>query len=272
MSRFWLICIFLYGTFTGKAQEHLADSLRQVGELELAAVFYERALFTDTVGRKDQLLLSKAAVYKSLNQYQKALQTLQRSRGRKDAETAMEILSETILLSYLTNRHRETYNLLLKYQLLYGELSRELIVIEALTLSHLSRWEDSKKLMESHAEMVDLNQEEIDAIYPEKFKLKDPEKAYTLSLFFPGIGQMYAGYFFKGVLSGLIQAGLVGYSAYNIWNGYFFTGGMTGVALFYTFYFGGARYAKQLAIKKNKSVTDDINQHLIDQLIKQKSP
>ncbi len=62
--------------------------------------------------------------------------------------------------------------------------------------------------------------------------MKNPDKAFALSYYFPGAGQMYAGYFWKGLVSTILNAGLIYFSVWNFANGYFFSGAFTGACAF----------------------------------------
>ncbi|MEO9475216.1 MAG: hypothetical protein ABJG41_06765 [Cyclobacteriaceae bacterium] len=165
----------------------------------------------------------------------------------------MKIVSyEKVLAYYLSEDYQASYNEVLKHKLLFGPNDPDMIFFEALNLIAVYRWKEAEKVLLDNSELLGFSAPDIEMVFDGNKKPKNSDKAFNLSMFLPGVGQMYAGYLFKGLLSGGIQAGLIGASAYALYKGYFFTGGLTGVALFYTFYFGGARYAKELAEKRNK--------------------
>ncbi len=96
-------------------------------------------------------------------------------------------------------------------------------VLEVLVNIDLGNWDFVRSELLANKTDFNLSEEAIADILPEKTKLKNPQKAYNLSLL-PGIGQWYAGYFWKGVLSGGIQTTLGLFSIYSLVNGYFFSG------------------------------------------------
>ncbi|MEP3580413.1 MAG: hypothetical protein ABJN36_00410 [Cyclobacteriaceae bacterium] len=197
-------------------------------------------------------LLKKAFCYKALSQYDKALEALNRIR-LTPRDSVMKIVSyEKVLAYYLNEDYQASYNEVLKNKLLFGPKDPDIVCFEALNLIAVYKWKEAERLLLDNEELLELSVTDIETVFDGNKTPKNPDKAFNLSMFLPGVGQMYAGYPFKGLLSGGIQAGLVGASAYALYKGYFFTGGLTGVALFYTFYFGGARYARELAQKRNE--------------------
>ncbi|WP_421877748.1 tetratricopeptide repeat protein [Marinoscillum sp.] len=267
MKRFTLICICLSGCFIGNAQLS-GDSLYESGQYFQAAVAYEKeAFFASSAEVRDELLLKKAYSYKALGNYSKAFDITSRI-GKRNDSLNRQVLYERILLTYLSEEYQKAQNELLKWQVKYGEQSEETIPLKFLTLVQIDRLEEAKEFLNANASTLEMEQQEVDSFFEKKWKLKNPDKAYMLSLFLPGVGQMYAGHFFKGMFSGVVQTGLVVFTAWNVYNGYFFTGGMTGAALFYTFYLGGARYARNLTIEYNDQVKSKISSKFLQTVTK----
>jgi tetratricopeptide (TPR) repeat protein len=254
MRQFWLICIFLFGSFISEGQDaQRADSLFEAGNFSESAIYFERVAFGSNERHASAAALSKKAIcYKALGDFEKSMDVLKRISvsGLSDS-FKIQVSFEKMTVNYLLDKYEESYREVLKHRLLYGE-SPDLLRMEILDLLALNKWVEAKKIVLINAELFHLSEEDINEIFPKKLKPKNPDKAFNLSFFLPGVGQMYAGYPIKGIVSGGIQAVLVAFSAYNLYNGYFFTGGMTGVAFFYTFYFGGAKYASELAVKNNQ--------------------
>ena len=252
----WLCftCIFLCACYTSKAQDwQKGDSLFAEGKYLLAAVSFERMYYESQDDKvRAGNLLKKAFCYKALSQYDNAVEVLNRIR-LTPRDSIMKIVSyEKVLAYYLSEDYQASYNEVLKHKLLFGPSDPDMVFFEALNLIAVYKWGEAEKVLISNMELLGVSLPEIETVFDENKKPKNPDKAFNLSMFLPGVGQMYAGYPFKGLLSGGIQAGLIGASAYALYKGYFFTGGLTGVALFYTFYFGGARYARELATKRNE--------------------
>jgi TM2 domain-containing membrane protein YozV len=181
------------------------------------------------------------------------------------------VAQERILLAFLAGNAQDAKQQILKYSLRRLPKDSSIVVYEVLVLAALEEWETAKRVIMENSALIGLTTEEAASVVPEKIKWKNPDKAFNLSFFLPGVGQMYAGYPVRGLVSGGIQAALVGFSAYSIYQGYFFTGAMTGVALFYTFYFGGARYASRLAGQHNHQITNKIQQNFLKTLENKKA-
>jgi hypothetical protein len=63
---------------------------------------------------------------------------------------------------------------------------------------------------------------------------------------------MYCGSIPEGALNFLINVTFLGYSAWEIYSRYFFTGNFIGLGLFNKFYMGGIHRAYNLAMEKNE--------------------
>jgi len=194
----------------------------------------------------DTFLIQKAMVQKSAGLYSDAFNTLNRVKS-----TEKEIIYERIVLLMINLEIEKSYNELLKWKVSNVENDPSFIILETILLIHRMEWKTARNLLIQSQDLLGLTTNQIDEIISPKNKPKNPDRANSISLLAPGIGHWYAGYFWKGVVSGLFQTAAVGYSVWSFTQGYFYTGTLTGVAMFYTFYLGGSRYAEQLADKKN---------------------
>ncbi len=260
MKQFYCTCIFLFACFLSDGQnfDH-ADSLYEAGEYRLAAISYERLAFDHS---SNIALLKKSYCYKALQEFGEATTVLKRIR-LSTRDSLFSIVSyEKILNAYLDQNFQGSYNEILRYKLITGSSDNEIVFLEILNLIALNEWEKAKVILSENKISLSITEDEIDYVFDKKLKTKNPDKAYNLSIFLPGVGQMYAGYPLKGIVSGGIQTVFAGLSIYSFYQGYFFSGSLTGVALFYTFYFGGARYARKLALKRNKEVAFELSTRL----------
>ncbi|MFT6883151.1 MAG: tetratricopeptide (TPR) repeat protein [Marinoscillum sp.] len=264
MKVFCFVCIYLFACFTNNAQESRADSCFATGNLVHAALYFEeQAFFESNLEKKSELLLRKSYCYKALGQFDEAISTLLRIRNTPNDSLNRSVGYEIILNNYLAGNYEESYKSILKQKLRAKGIHVELVYFEALNLLALNRWQEAKELVQLHSDLLSINEGELELLFEGKLEPKKVSKAFNLSMFLPGVGQMYAGYFGKGLFSGAVQAGLVGLSAYSLYNGYFFTGTFTGVAFFYTFYFGGARYAQELAMRSNELRSTELSRRLL---------
>ena len=268
-----MICIFLFVAYSTNAQFEKADSLKNAGELAFAKLEYERIIFQNTDPEiVNQAILKKARIQKSVGDYEAASQTLQRSNlFVKQNELNFNIIREIILTSYLSGNYNTALAQLKQAEYFFKNTGyNELLYLHVLTLNELRQWEEANIKYEEYISINGSTGLTADEAYYfiDKTKLKDPKKAETLSYVLPGVGQMYAGYFGKGLLSSAIQGSLMAFGAYSLYEGYFFTGALTGIGLFYSFYSGGVRHARYLALKKNEELTRKYNDPIRDVLIK----
>lgn len=253
MKQFLSICTCLFACYFGSAQGR-ADSLFGRSEYFEAAIAFEQEAFE--AGRsvdRTVPLLKKAYCYKALGEYQEALDITSRITRYDSDSLRKMVMYERILLAYLLEDYPLAQNELIKWDLRFEEDDLQVLPMKFLVQVSLGQIDEARALLNERHEDLQLTVSQAASLLPEKWKLKNTRKAYNLSLFLPGVGQMYAGHFFKGVVSGTVQAGLVAFTAYHLYHGYFFSGGMTGAALLYTFYLGGARYAGQLAERNNEA-------------------
>ncbi len=265
MSRYCWICIFLCGCLWTEAQENKAYELMGAARYQEAALAFERALFdAKDIQEKNLFLVLKAQCYKAIGDYDAGIRNLKRIRFLNSDSLKQAVDYETVLLHYLNKEYQEAYSRIVRIKAKQNE-TKETLILSFLVNVDLQKWDEARELLLTQDSVFQFGEEAIAYILPPKWKLKDPNKAYNLSLL-PGLGQWYAGYFWKGVLSGSIQLVLGVFSIYSLVEGYFFSGTLTGVALFYTFYLGGARYASQLAHRKNHERSDMIKARFFEKL------
>jgi TM2 domain-containing membrane protein YozV len=142
-------------------------------------------------------------------------------------------------------------------------------LLEILALNELHRWKDAQQKFQRYSSNYHLGLDSNTYAEIIRYKPRNPGKARLMSMIIPGSGQMYAGYFLKGLTSTVINTGLVLFTIYSFSNGFYMSGAFTGVALFYLFYNGGATYAYDLAEVKNKDVFDEFNESIKAKLTKE---
>jgi tetratricopeptide (TPR) repeat protein len=265
--RYCLICIFLCAPFFSKAQIALGDSLYLAGEFGKAFIAYEYSLFNGTRQPETNLVLLKSAYcLKQSGKFEKARTVLDQA----DLYTGSDSLRFLVYYEYTINSMlANKYDLALsKMEEMHHEFSdttklEVILPLEIISLNELHRWP------EAHEKYLQSTKNEADP-YGEilSYKMKNPNKAFALSYYFPGMGQMYAGYFWKGLVSTLLNAGLIYFSIWSLSHGYFFSGAFTGVALFYLSYNGGAKYAATLAKQQNETRIRSFNEKIKRQLLK----
>jgi hypothetical protein len=84
----------------------------------------------------------------------------------------------------------------------------------------------------------------------------------------PGVGQLYAGYFWEGALNVTLQLAGLGFTGLCIWQKYYFTGAFVGFSIFQKFYGGGINRTQFLVEKRNhikiRTFNDEIKKYLFE--------
>ncbi|MBS1681117.1 MAG: hypothetical protein JST48_05345 [Bacteroidetes bacterium] len=262
--RSYSICIFLCAPFFTKAQElRLADSLFARGEYLHARVEYERLLYKSTPN-SNLILLKKSYCLKAEQKFENAYSTLQRADFFQGSDSLkFKLYYESILDAYLAAKYDLSLSKIQEIHYYLPEANSQLIdLIEILALNQQQKLAEAEKAFIAYQTKYKVTAA-INPFQKKKYKkLKKPEKAESISHLLPGVGQMYAGYFGRGLTSAVIQSGAVAFAVFSFLNGYYFSGAFTGVGLFYMFNNGGARHAKYLAEKKNGELIKNLNNEI----------
>jgi hypothetical protein len=250
----------------------VGDSLFSQEQWLAARVAYERVLFKNAVSPEtyNLILLKKAYCFKAEGKFDEAYKVLTKASVYEVSDSIKFLLYyETALNAYLSNKPDISFGTIqeFNYNLSDDRYKNQLLFLEILSLNELKQWSEAENKFLKYLQISNLP-DQHDA-YNEilNHKFKKIKKAENLSYVLPGVGQMYAGYPLRGLLSGGIQVGLIYFSVTSFLNGYFFSGTFTGVALFYMFYNGGARYAAKLATKNNEEKSLAFNNKIKQLLI-----
>ncbi len=233
-----------------------------------SCVSLEQQIFSESsLEKKDSLLLAKAVVYKQYQDFENALKTIDRISNLAGPDLSSRVMDEKIKLNYLMGNHKQVKNLIAETIFLEDyQKSKDIILFESLNYVALQELDQARESFETL-----VRDKEVITHAFRKVKFKNPEKAFILSFIVPGSGQIYAGRTFKGLLSLGVQAPLfyVGFS--GISRGYVFTESIPSIALFQGFYFGGAEYAKELAIEYNQATIEELSSSMISAIKKEAS-
>lgn len=258
MRAYWSLCMCLCVIFSISAQETSGEMLLERGAYLESAVAYELEFLSSP---SDSLLLKKSYAYKAGGNYEKAIRSLERI-------SSFDISYEKALLYFLNDDIEACYNQLLRFSLVdENELTSSYHLLYFMTLVKKNRFREARKYLHE-AYSFGIERDQLDAVISDRTKAKNSDYAFNISLWLPGFGQAYAGYAGRGFVSGLMQIGGAGLSYYSLINKYYFSGVLTGAALFYTFYLGGARYAGQLAERKNLETQEQILKSLRSEIKK----
>ena len=241
----------LFGFFSIRGQT--AIDFYNKGDFQIAAVLFEKEYFEN---QTDSSLLFKSYSYKHLENYEAAFQCLERIQN-------INVGYEKAFLSFMSNDFERARQQILRMKVGGDEFDEKMVLLEVLVENGRGNFEGVKELLNQNHQLLNLDKAEVESILPKSYKSKNEQKAYNISLILPGIGQWYAGHFGKGVVSGGIQTGIVAFTGWSYLNGYYLTGTLSGAALFYTFYLGGARYARDLALQTNRKRSSLFQENLL---------
>jgi TM2 domain-containing membrane protein YozV len=261
--RFLLICTSLSAPFFSSGQESLGDSLSMAGKYKEAGIAYEYAIYKG--GHKPdslaQLVLKRAYAYKFCNEFEKAFSSLQRIDIYELTDSmANTVLYESALNALLSGRPDQCLSKLEETKLFQLQTHRkQVLLLEIFALNEMRQWDLA------HSKFLQFSDEfkvtyEDPYLNKSAYKMKNPDKANNISYFLPGVGQMYAGHFWKGVFSGFINLATLAFAGVSFWNGYYLSGAFTGITFFYIFYNGGGRYAQVLTEQHNEQKAKRFNQ------------
>lgn len=247
------------------------------GKYFVAAIEYERLIFrSGNVVEINFLKYKKALCYKQLSQFDKALDELQTIYFSNPGDSLyLPVCYEQSLCYYHVGEparalwkideyiHRSNDSLSLYY----------FAPLKILFLNKLHRWEEAEDVFLQYVKMQNFSNERkaaytqiVTSLYDEKYRprMKSEQKAENLSRFIPGSGQVYASEFGEGVVNFLINASVLAFSGYQVYNGFYITGYLAGLGFFNKTYHGGIRRAGVLAVEKNKKGVIEFNKQIVN--------
>ncbi|MCO4805573.1 MAG: hypothetical protein KC456_03175 [Flavobacteriales bacterium] len=285
----FMICIFHFAGYSGSENNtfQLADSLKDEGAFEWAALEYERICFEafDNVV-KTEALNKKSDCLLGMNNPKAAQKNLLRINyfGISDS-LVYESRFRTAYSSYLSEDFEQAASqLFLVDQFLPERFQQKAAILYAITLNELRKWDQAKAKLEFWVEHSDLDSigrdsalMNIDAVYnADNYpKFRDPERASTWSTFIPGSGQLYSGHFWDAAFSVAMMVTGLGLAAVGIFViQYYVAGVILGYGVFQRFYMAGVKRAEYLANRKNYRTKRDYNTELLAMitLLQKKSP
>ena len=247
----------------------MADSLFDARNYLAAGVEYERLIF-DRNGELsiNEFLLRKSYCYKAQNKFEKALETLQRSDLYSgDDNIRVQLFYESILNAHLCGKYDISLSLINEWKYNFSNGSDyNLEITEILTLSELMKWQEARTKFVTFSTKYNLHLDSTIFNPVLNHKFRKPEKAITLSYLLPGSGIIYAGAPLRGITSAALQAGAIALVVQGLTEGYFFSSALTGTALFYALYNGGAQYAANLTVTRNNKRINDFKVDLLKSL------
>ncbi len=212
-----------------------------------------------------------------MGRYEKTEEELNRIGIRNPNDTLFPLKAyEMAFAQYMTGNYQgtlstiETYGVMIsgKHAVMPG-----LLTVKVLCYNHLFEFEKAQNTLQQLAKISNsrdsLRYTGLLKYYQDAPRHKNPETARYLSIL-PGLGQVYCGKVFEGGLSFLLNASALGFGAWEVYSGYYFTGYVVGVTLLQKFHSGGQHRAELLAKQVNKMNILEFNQLIVDNLVNPK--
>ena len=287
--KFFLICISLCViSSNSKASSHKADSLFNSDNYFEAAIEYEYQLYQSIDAELyNWYHYRKALCYKQQKQFKKANQELQVIYFRNTNDPLFaKVAYQHALCLYLTNDYQKALWKIDDFTFATKDSSvfAHFLPLKALIYNELFEWDKAYNELSRYALYVEgdnrqLFLDNIALLYGKKHrpKIVNVKKAQDLSRFFPGAGQFYAGKPGEGTLNFLIQLSCMafgahqlsnGFTSFQFWNAFPFTGYLGGIGLLSKVYVGGIVRAGVLAEQANHDRLNAFN-HEVNQLLLQ---
>lgn len=275
--RSFSICIFLCVIFSTNriiASDNYSNALRifSEGRFYLASIEFERAIFYETdIIKIAQCKYYKSLCYKGLGESKKALEELNEINPFSLPDSLFFLIRyEQSLCNYLNNDPIQALWNIEEIRFRFPDSLKtiDMIPINILCLNNLRKWEDAIVLWNYFVNKSGLTDSvrseikaEINMLYDKRNipEFHSPRKAEIMSGIIPGSGQIYCGAFFEGSFNFILNAALLGYSFYEFYTKYYFTGYIVGLSLFNKTYHGGIHRANLLAGEKNLKAYNKFN-------------
>lgn len=239
------------------------------GNMTGSAVEYERIVFfSDDADSKREAIYKKALAYKNAGKYEKASVTLERLNIRNPEDTLFAQKNyQLAFCQYMNGNYNDAINTIELYEAISSKentIKPKILTIKIFCYNHLFEFDKANETLTKLEKLSNTNGnfQEIKNMYVNSPKYKNPEKARHLSLL-PGLGQVYCGEIVEGSFNFLLNASALGFGAWQVWNGYYFTGYVVGVTLLQKFHSGGQHRAEIIAREKNIENASEFNRKII---------
>jgi hypothetical protein len=165
----------------------------------------------------------------------------------------------------------------IKYRFTDSVKTLRILPLNILCLNSTRNWDEAVNAWNyllTHAGLTDSVKNDFEAKVNNLYKkgktpaLYSGKKAENLSRFIPGAGQMYCGAVFEGAFNLIMNASLLGYSFFEFYSKYYFTGYFVGLGIFNKTYNGGMHRAKLLADEKSIEGMNKFNVEVSSLLIR----
>lgn len=271
--KYFFSFIFLCGIFlTSNASTLKSDSLFASGKYFEASIEYERLIFqAKSQENLNYYRYRKALCYKKMRLFDLALDELQPIYFTNPEDSLYRLVCyEQSLCFYLSGEPARALWKIDEYLHRSKDSTsfRYFMPVRIFSLNETFQWNEAKKCFLEYLNMQHFTPERksemeqmVGDLYGKKSRprIKSVNKAENLSRFVPGAGQIYAGNTGEGIINFLINASVLTFAGYQVYNGFYITGYLAGLGFFNKTYHGGMKRAGDLASRKNQKLMVDFN-------------
>ncbi|MHC1706272.1 MAG: hypothetical protein AB9842_01990 [Bacteroidales bacterium] len=274
--------IFHCGIFSIRSQAQdtrIADSLLLSGSFNIAALEYEKVYYwSDNILLRTQSRLKKVECLKQEQRFTEAVKDLNElSIFNLPDSLAGEIKYQIALCSYLCSDFATARSQLdqIHYYSKDSVVEDRISLLETLNYNQLFEFDKAERTAKKWVSVMTVSEKVKDSLYRVIHNLYTPKyrpritkekRAYWLSTFIPGSGQVYSGFTGEGSANLFLTAAVLGTGVYAFLEGYYLTGYIVGAGLFQKLYLGGIRRATFLSNKGNylrtKKYLDELREQL----------
>ncbi len=240
-----------------------------------ASIEYERLIFQEeSQANINYLKYKKSLCYKKMGDFNRALEELQPIYFPNTEDSLYRFVCYEQSICYYLNGeparalwkideylHRSTDSTSFHY----------FMPVKILALNETFQWDEAKNSFLQYVKMQNFSPEKkaeleqvVRNLYDTKSRphIKSEKKAENWSRFIPGAGQIYAGSCGEGIINLLINASVLTFAGFQVYNGFYITGYLAGLGFFNKTYHGGIKRAGVLASQKNKKLMGNFNHEI----------
>ncbi|WP_319591466.1 hypothetical protein [uncultured Draconibacterium sp.] len=279
--KFFFSFIFLCGiSLISNSAVLKADSLYASGNYFEASIEFERQIFQGNAENDiNRLRYKKALCYRNMKDFGRALNALQPTYFSNPNDSLYRFVCyEQALCYYLNNEPARALWKIDEYLHRSSDSTNfsVFLPIKILSLHETYKWNEAKQ---SFIEFIELQQFGLEKetalkllaaeLYSKKNRprIKSLKAAKTWSRFIPGSGQIYAGKSGEGITNFLINASVLTFAGFQVYNGFYITGYLVGLGFFNKTYHGGMKRAEVIASQKNKQHMVEFNREVNQEII-----
>lgn len=219
----------------------------ETDSLSLALVQLEKKIFlSGDKNLQNQWLIEKSELQLTNDKPEASVISLRRiDTTYYSAKEKTKYYLDITLSLLLSGKTDEAFSELTKINFVDDTIEGKIIFLIAFISNEEENFEECKTTLLTDSAMYHCNNSLVSALSTES-KTKNPDKARHLSAVLPGAGQIYAGKFWKGLLSFTLTAGFATFGYYNAIHEYYAMSAVSGLYPTLKFYFGGKRLAERL--------------------------